>query len=402
LNNYNFDQIIDRRNTNCAKWDTLAKIHHRNDLIHLGVADMDFKSPQAILDAFSRVVDHGVFGYSDLNDAFYTSIQKWLKKKTALNIPREWIVFCPRINIAAGICVESFTKPGSKVILNSPAYSPLRNAITKNNRIVIENRLVLKDGRFQMDFDYLESIVDEDTELFLFVNPDNPSGRVWSKAEMEQLVDFCVRHNLFLFVDEIHSDLLAEGIKHNSVLSLSGEIKDRYIYAGSLTKTFNIPGVIVSYMVIPNEKLRAKVRNEIDRIGMHNPNIFSVVAVEAGYNDCEDWLRAVTDYINQNDKFFREYVKRHLPRFHIMPREGTYLLWIDYSSLGVAEDDLNDWFINKARVEVYMGSNFGKDGIGYIRVNLATSRLLLQQALERMKEAYPLLQNYPEQTKNEV
>lgn len=229
--------------------------------------------------------------------------------------------------------------------------------------------------------------------MFILVNPDNPSGRVWSREEMDKLTDYCLRHNLLLFVDEIHSDILAEGINHHSVLSLSGSIQDRYIYAGSLTKTFNIPGIIVSYMIIPNEELRNKVKDAIYRIGMHNPNVFSLAAVEAGYSYCQDWLKEVTSYINQNEIFFRNYIDKYMPEFNILPREGTYLLWIDYKSLGVSEDALLDWFINKAKVEVYMGSNFGKDGIGYIRVNLATSRLLLEKALEQMRDAYPLLKS---------
>lgn len=391
MNTYNFDQIINRRNTNCAKWDTLAKKYNRNDLIHLGVADMDFKSPQPILDALQQVVEHGIFGYSDLNNAFYSSIQNWFWNKIGKEIPKEWIVFCPRINIAAGICVEEFTEPGSRIIINSPSYSPLREAIAKNDRTVVENHLVLEDGRFCMDFKAMEKLVDKRTEMFLLVNPDNPSGRVWTREEMEKLADYCVRHNLLLFVDEIHSDILAEGVTHHSVLSLTGSIEDHYIYAGSLTKTFNIPGIIVSYMIIPNKNLRNKVEAAIDRIGMHNPTIFSVAAVEAGYGYCQDWLKEVLSYINQNEILFRNFIAKHMPAFTILPREGTYLLWIDYKTLGISEEALLDWFINQAKVEVYMGSNFGQDGIGYIRVNLATSRLLLEQALEQMRKAYPLL-----------
>jgi len=385
---FDFDSIIDRRNTNCAKWDTQTKKYGRNDLIHLGVADMDFKSPQPILDELQKVVEHGIFGYTDLNEAFYESIQHWLKKKAGVDVPKEWIVFCPRINISSSICVDSLTDSKANVIINSPAYSPLMDAILKNNRKAIANPLVLKDGRFSMDMNYLESVVNEDTEMFILVNPDNPSGRAWSKEELGELSDFCLKHNLILFSDEIHADILAEGVAHTSTLSLPGAIQDRLVYASSLTKTFNIPGLIVSYMVIPNEKLREKVKNTIDRIGMHNPNIFSVVAVEAGYNRCDEWLAALNAYINDNEKFFRAFVEENMPEFHIMPREGTYLLWIDYKDLGVSEDELKKWFIHDAKVEVYMGSNFGEHGIGYIRVNLATSRELLKQALLRMKEAY--------------
>lgn len=384
---YNFDKIINRRNTNCAKWDTIGAKYGRDDLIHLGVADMDFESPQPILDAFSKIVEHKIFGYTDLNDNFYSSIQRWIKKQLGISIPREWIVFCPRINVASSICVDTLTKPNASAIINSPAYSPLKEAIVKNNRRLIENSLVVKNGKFTMDFDYLESIVDDNTELFILCNPDNPSGRAWSREELERLAQFCIEKDLILFSDEIHSDLLAEGVKLYSALHME-QIYDRLIYTNSPTKTFNIPGIIISYMIIPNEELRDKIKKSIDRIGMHNPNIFSVVAVEAAYNRCDNWLIAVNDYVDKNEKFVRKFLKENMEEFVVMPREGTYLLWINYSALGVSEDELRDWFINEAKVELYMGTNFGTDGYGYIRMNIAAPRELLRLTLNNMKNVY--------------
>lgn len=385
---YNFDKIINRRNTNCAKWDTLGAKYGRDDLIHLGVADMDFESPQPILDAFHKIVDHKIFGYTDLNDEFYSSIQGWIKKQVGVSIPREWIVFCPRINIASSICVDTLTKPNASVIINSPSYSPLKEAIVKNNRRLFENSLVLKNGKFTIDFNYLETIVDKDTEMFILCNPDNPSGRAWSREELEELAQFCRNKDLILFSDEIHSDILAEGVNHYSTLNLEDMIYDRLIYTSSPTKTFNIPGIIISYMIIPNHVLRDKVKSSIDRIGMHNPNIFSVAAVVSAYNQCDDWLVAVNDYINENEIFVRRFFKDNMEEFVVMPREGTYLLWVDYNALGVSEDELRDWFINEAKVELYMGSSFGEDGYGYIRMNIAAPRELLKQALNNMNNVY--------------
>lgn len=388
MNKFNFDQIIDRRNTNCAKWDTQSKKYNRNDLIHMSVADMDFKSPEPVINALQRVVEHGIFGYTDLNDEFYSSIQRWMNIKHHVDVPKEWIVFCPRINIASSISVEALTSPNAKIIMNTPAYSPLHDAIVKNNRTIIESPLIRQGDRLTIDFEYLESVVDDKTEMFILVNPDNPSTRVWTKEEMIKIADFCVKHNLFLVVDEIHSDILAENITFYSSLALPGEIQNKLIYLSSLTKTFNIPGVIISYMIVPNEKVRNVIKKSIDRIGMHNPTVFAVAAVEAGYNDCDEWLEAVKVYINENEKFFRKFIAENMPEFKIMPREGTYLLWIDYTALGVTEEKLKNWFIEDAKVEVYMGSNFGKAGDGYIRLNLATSRQLLEQALNQMKDAY--------------
>lgn len=391
MNTFNFDQVIDRRNTNCAKWDTQAKKYNRNDLIHMSVADMDFRSPDPIINALGGVVEHGIFGYTDLNDAFYSSIQRWMKTKHHVEVPKEWIVFCPRINVASSISVEALTSPDAKIIMNTPAYSPLHDAIIKNNRTILESPLIRQGDRLNINFEYLESIVDDKTEMFILVNPDNPSTRVWSKEELIKVADFCVKNNLFFLVDEIHSDIIAENISFYSSLSLPGKIQNNLIYLSSLTKTFNIPGVIVSYMIVPNEHVRDTIKKSIDRIGMHNPSIFAVAAVEAGYNDCDEWLNAANTYINENETFFRDFILENMPEFKIMPREGTYLLWIDYTALGVTEDILKNWFIEEAGIEVYMGSNFGQAGNGYIRLNLATSRNQLEQALKHMKNAYSKL-----------
>ena len=386
--NYNFDKVNNRKNTNSAKWDLLAEKHGRDDLIHLGVADMDFHSPKPIIDAFQKVVDHKIFGYTGISEGYYTSIQRWIKKQFDLDIPKEWIVYCPRINMASSISVDSLTDSNAKVIINTPCYSPLKEAVIKNKRSLIKNPLILKDGKFVMDFDYLESVVDKDTQMFILCNPDNPSGRVWSKEELEQLADFCKRHDLILFSDEIHADMVAEGTEVNSTLSLGPELLDRLVYANSPTKTFNIPGLIIAYMIIPNQELRQKVQKTIEIIGMNDPNIFSVPALEVAYNDCDDWLIEVRKYIDDNESFVRKYLADNMKEFNVMPREGTYLLWIDYSALDVSEEELLHWFINEAKVEVYMGTNFGKEGLGYIRVNIATSRKLLEEALDRMKNVY--------------
>lgn len=385
---YNFDKIINRKNTNSIKWDYLAAKYGRDDLIHLGVADMDFKSPQPILDAFKKVIDHGIFGYTGINDEFYSSIQAWIKKQIGLDIPREWILYCPKVNMASSISVDTLTSPNAKVIVNVPSYSPLRDAVVKNNRRLVENPLLVKDGRFAMDFNNLESIIDKETEMFILCNPDNPSGRVWSKEELEDLAIYCKENDLILFSDEIHSDILAEGVKFCSTLNLDQGIYDRLVYANSLTKTFNIPGIVISYMIIPNHKLRNRIKKELDRISMTSPNIFSLAAIEAAYNHCDEWLLAVRKYIDENERFVRSFIKEHMNELQVMPREGTYLLWIDYRALKISEDKLRDWLINEAKVEFNLGSSFGKAGIGYFRVNLGTSRELLSKALNNMKSVY--------------
>ena len=385
---YNFDSIVDRRNTNCGKWDTMDKKYGSSDMLHLGVADMDFKAPEEIRNGLCDVLDMGVLGYTDLSDKFFSSIQRWYKKQYDMDIPREWIVFCPRINIASSICVETYTEKGDSVIMHTPAYGPLQNAILKNDRRMLASPLIKNGDHYEMDFAQMESLVDERTKMLIMCNPHNPTGRAWSKEELSQAADFCKKHNLILFTDEIHGDLMKAGVKHETTLSVTEEINDRLILASSPTKTFNIPGVIVSYMIIPNEELRKKIEADIDRIGMHNPTIFAVTAVEKAYTECDDWYEAVKKYIDDNEAFTRDFFAEHFPEFHIYPREGTYLLWIDYEKTGLNEQQLEEWFLKKANVSVYMGSVFGEAGRGYIRLNLASPRQMLDEAYHRMLKVW--------------
>lgn len=242
--------------------------------------------------------------------------------------------------------------------------------------------------KYVIDFQKLEEQVSPDTKMFILCSPHNPVGRVWSREELEKVGEFCVKHDLILFVDEIHGDITAQGVDFISSLSLSKKVRKRLVVATSLTKTFNIPGVILSYLVIPNEEIREKVARSIDRIGMHNPTIFSMAATEAAYTQCDDWYEAMLVYIDENEKYTRSFFSENMPEFHIYPREGTYLLWIDYRALGCTEEELDKWFIEEARVSVYMGTVFQEEGRGFIRLNIASPRKLLEEAYRRMAEAY--------------
>lgn len=385
---FDFDTIVDRRNTNCGKWDTMDKKYKNSQLIHLGVADMDFRAPRPIIDGFQTCIDHGIFGYTDLNDAFYDSFISWMKRKHFTDVKKEEIVFCPRINISSRLCVEAFTKPGDTIIINTPAYGPLYDAIVKNNRNVLESRLISENDRYRIDFEHLEQAVTPNTKMFLLCSPHNPVGRVWTREELEQIGNFCLKHRLILFSDEIHGDITAEGVEFISTLSLREEIRKLLAMAVSPTKTFNIPGVILSYLVIPDERLREQMKSEIDRIGMHNPTVFAVTAAEKAYTECDGWYDAALAYINENDIYTRNFFAKHMPEFHIYPREGTYLLWMDYSGLDCTEEELEEWFLKKAHVSVYMGTVFQEDGRGCIRMNIASPRALLTQAYEQMANVY--------------
>lgn len=388
MSEINFDQIFDRRNTACAKWDEMDEKYGTADLIHLGVADMDFQAPKQIRDTLSTVIEYGVFGYTNLSNGFYASIQRWIKKRIGEDIPKEWIVFCPRINISSSISIAVLTEPGDKVIMHAPYYMPLHNAVTKNHRELLESPLKLADGRYEIDFVQMESLVDEKTKMLVLCNPHNPCCRSWNAEEMGKLADFCIRHDLLLFSDEIHSDIRPEGKEFVSALNMKEALKERLIYVNSPTKTFNIPGVILSYMIIPNPLIREAVANEIDRIGMHNPTSFANAAIQSGYCDCDTWLHELNAYIDSNEKYVRDYMSTQMPGFCIMPREGTYLLWIDCRELHISDEELEKWFVCEAGVSVYRGDTFGSFGTGFIRLNLGTSKSLLEEAMKRMKHVY--------------
>ena len=384
----NFDEWNERRNTNCGKWDTMDKKYQKEGMLHLGVADMDFQSPKQIIDAFQDILDKGIFGYTDLSDRFYENIREWMRQKHQAEVSREEIVFCPRINVSSSICVETFTEEMDEVIINTPAYGPLYQAVVKNHRKVVESPLILENGSYKIDFAHLESVVTDKTKMFILCSPHNPVGRVWTREELEEVGAFCKKHDLLLFVDEIHGDIVAEGVTFTTALTLSETVRERLIVATSLTKTFNVPGVIVSYMIVPNEEIRSRIAQIIDRIGMHNPTIFAVAAVEHGYMECEEWYQQMLDYVNENEKFTREFFAEHFPEFEILERQGTYLLWISYEKLGITEEELEKWFLEKANVSVYMGSVFGNQGRGFIRLNIASPRTMLKEAYERMAAVY--------------
>lgn len=387
-----FDRIIDRRNTNCAKWDEMDEKYGGTDLIHLGVADMDFQAPPPLRKAFADVVEHGIFGYTNPGTEFYSSIQRWLKKQTGEDIPKEWIVYCPRINIAGSLLVDVLTQKNQSVMIHAPYYMPLYDAVKKNKRGIIESPLKWDSGRYGIDFEQMEEAVDNSTGMLILCSPHNPCTTVFTAKELERLADFCIRHDLILVSDEIHSDIRKEGVHFTSALNFCGRLKERLVYVNSPTKTFNIPGMILSYMVIPDEILRNKVKGEIDRIGMHNPNVFANAAVRTGYTECDGWLEDLNRYVDNNEAFVRNYQKKYLPEFDIMPREGTFLLWIDCRRLGMSDEELEQWFIKEARVGVYMGNIFGPEGRGFVRMNIAAPVSVLEEALMRMKKAYEKLQ----------
>ncbi|MDR3241626.1 MAG: aminotransferase class I/II-fold pyridoxal phosphate-dependent enzyme [Lactobacillaceae bacterium] len=388
-----FDLIINRRNTNSCKWDSQALRYHRNDLLHFGVADMDFKSPEPIQRSLMGIVNHDIYGYTDLNEKFYQSIQNHYHQKYNIEIPLEWIVFSPRIINSAAAFVNVMTQDNDGVLINEPCYSPLKNAIITNHRNPISIPLQFINNQWTMDFDLIETqALQSNNNTMFFVNPDNPTGTVWNQESTQRLMKIAKNHNLTIFTDEIHADILKSGVKHHSLLE-NLSLNDKIVVANSSTKSFNIPGLEISYLIIPNHEIREKIQLELNRMGFYNPNIFAGPALITGYtnDECKQWLAELNLYVDANETYVCDFLHEHCPQFIVYPHQGTYTLWINYEQTNKTAEEIQEWFIEKVGAEVYMGSTFGPYGDGFIRLNIATSKLNLQQLLTAMDENYHLI-----------
>ena len=390
---YDFDEQIDRRNTNSAKFDEMDALFG-SDVMHLGVADMDYRSPKPIIEAMQNIVEKGVFGYTIWPENYEELVSQWMKRRYEQETKTEWVVFSPRINMALNMAVETFTNEGDGIVLHTPAYTALQNAVEKYNRVMIESPLVLENGRYKMDFQQLRRNLDDKkaqgvcAKIMLLCNPHNPTGRVWEIEELQQVVDICKEYNLLLISDEIHEDFVKKGHKFVSCLHFQEDLQGRMIVCNSITKTFNVPGVILSNLLIPDQGIRERMKETMDRWGLHNPNIFAAGIMEAAYTQCDEWIEQVNAYLDENYEFLKKYLEKNMPELEVIPSEGTYMAWVQTEKLQISPEELEKFFIEDAKVSVYMGSRYGKHTDSFIRINIATSRSYLQEALERIRAQY--------------
>lgn len=390
---YDFDEQIDRRNTNSAKFDEMDALFG-SDVMHLGVADMDYRSPKPIIEAMQNIVEKGVFGYTIWPENYEELVSQWMKRRYEQETKTEWVVFSPRINMALNMAVETFTNEGDGIVLHTPAYTALQNAVEKYHRVMIESPLVLENGRYKMDFQQLRRNLDEKkaqgvcAKIMLLCNPHNPTGRVWEIEELQEVVDICKEYDLLLISDEIHEDFVKKGHKFVSCLHFQEDLQGRMIVCNSITKTFNVPGVILSNLLIPDQGIRERMKETMDRWGLHNPNIFAAGIMEAAYTQCDEWIEQVNAYLDENYEFLKKYIEKNMPELEVIPSEGTYMAWVQTEKLQISPEELEKFFIEDAKVSVYMGSRYGKHTDSFIRINIATSRSYLQEALERIRAQY--------------
>ncbi|MBO4477230.1 MAG: pyridoxal phosphate-dependent aminotransferase [Lachnospiraceae bacterium] len=390
--NLDFDEVIDRQDTDSLKYDFAVRRGKPADVLPFWVADMDFRTSSFILDALEERTRHGIFGYTEPREDYNEALAGWMKKHHDLDISPEWVIKTPGVVFALAAAVRAFTEEGDSVLLQLPVYYPMMEVILDNKRKLVSNDLVLKNGHYEIDFEDLEKkIVDDHVKLFLLCSPHNPVGRVWKREELRRVVDLCLEHGVLLVSDEIHEDFVYPAHKHITLFNVDERAKDIGITCTSVSKTFNLAGLQISNILIPNPELRKRFRKQVDAAGYSQVNTFGVVAAKTAYQYGEEWHAAVTKYIHENLEFLKAYVEEHLPQIHVIEPEGTYLVWLDFRELGLNERELQNLIVNKAKLWLDDGYIFGKQGAGFQRINLATSRSILREALERIKNSITLL-----------
>jgi len=398
--NYDFDTPINREHTNSVKWDfhfeesgpthwdsTYSK-HGSDRILPLWVADMDFVCPQPVVDALVRRAQHGIFGYTRETESYYEAVRHWYLRRQGWNIDPAWIVITPGVVPALNFLVQTFVKPGEKVIIQSPVYYPFYSSVEGNEGVVVRNPLRCEQGRYGIDFAGLEAAAnDPDVRLMVISSPHNPVGRVWTREELQRMGDICRENDILMVADEIHSDLILPG--HEFVpFHLAGEGFETFsIICTAPSKTFNIAGLGTSNIIIADETLRRRFQHTLNRAGIHGVNPFGMEALIAAYNGGEEWLEQVLAYLQQNYAFLKDFVSRHMPEIDVLPLEGTYLAWLDCRRLGLDAKHLETLMLEQARLYLDEGYIFGEEGAGFERINIACPRSLLEEALHRLKDA---------------
>lgn len=391
---YNFDKIINRKGTNCLKYDFAVERGKPAEVLPLWVADMDFQVSEEITKSLHAAVEHGIYGYTQPKDPYYNAIMNWMKKNHQWETKREWIVKTPGVVFALGAAVKAFTKPGDAVLIQNPVYYPFTNIIRDNDRRVIDNTLVYEkrvtEGKSQYSIDYEDferKIVQENIKLFILCNPHNPVGRVWTREELQYLGEICLRHHVIVVSDEIHNDFVYPGFEHTVFANVDPRFAEFTVTCTAPSKTFNLAGLQISNIFIPNETLREAFQKEIDKTGYDEPNALGTVACEAAYRGGQEWLDQLRAYLLENLNFLRAYLQEKIPQIHLVEPEGTYLVWLDCSELGISGKELDQFIVEKAGLWLDGGAMFGPSGVDFQRVNIACPRATLELALDKLKAA---------------
>jgi cysteine-S-conjugate beta-lyase len=395
---YNFNKEIDRAGTNSSKWETIqseksAHIHERTDrffgpdrAIPMWIADMDFPAPTPVIAALTERAGHGIYGYTDKPESYGQAVAHWMKTRHDWEIDPKWIVNTPGVVSALAMLVRTFVKPGGKVIIQTPVYFPFRMVVELNDIEVVENPLINLDGCYCMDFDDLAmKASDPQVKMLILCSPHNPVGRVWSRGELMRLAEICRANDVLVVSDEIHSDLTFTPF--TSFGTLAKDITEHAVICTAASKTFNLAGLGTSNIIIPNAGLRETFEKYLLHNAIFGPNLFGGLATETAYTHGADWLDQLLEYLQDTLDFMEIYFAKHIPQIRMIRPEGTYLVWLDCRALGLDAQSLHRFFLDQAGVYLEQGSIFGTAGEGFMRMNIATPRKLVKDALRRMREA---------------
>lgn len=379
---YDFDKVISRRNTNSCKWDTPAN----EDVLPMWIADMDFQTAPAIMEALHRRVEHGIFGYTHVPDSYYEAVTGWFARRHNWHIDRNWIVYLPSVVPALSATILALAKPGDNMLIQGPVYNHFYSAIRNNDCKALSSPLVYANNTYTIDYEDLErKAADPRTTLMILCNPHNPAGRVWTREELTRIGEICIRHNVTVVADEIHCELVMPGHTYTPFASISEEFLQHSVTCVSPSKAFNIAGLQIANIVCANPELREKVIRAINIHENCDVNSFGIEAAQAAYNEGGEWLEQLLAYIHGNYEYMKDYCREHLPEFPLAELEGTYLVWMDCSTLGKTSVDLENELLEKANLWLNAGTMYGPEGEGFLRWNIACPRETLTAGLRRFE-----------------
>lgn len=384
---YNFDEVISREGTNCEKFDARAQIFGRADVIPMWVADMDFAAPSAVVEAIRKRAEHPVLGYSYRSDNYWQSIIGWVYRHSGWKIQREWLDFTPGVVSGIVYALRAFTEPGDRIVIQPPVYHPFARQIHLNDRVVVNNPLRETNGHYEIDFEDLDRKL-AGAKVLLMSSPHNPTGRVFTREELTRIGELCVKHDVLILSDEIHGDIVYAPQKFIHIASIDETIAARTLTFIAPSKTFNIAGLSTSVSIVPNPVLNQRLQEEYAKMHADQGNIFGAVALEAAYTHCDEWLEQLLQYLKGNVDYVCNFLQERIPSIHCVPPQGTYLMWLDFREWGMTHEEIYQFLIEKAGWGVNEGSMFGEEGRGWMRVNIATQRSVLEQAMEQLYQAW--------------
>lgn len=383
-----FDTVPNRRGTNCFKYDFAREMGMPEDVLPLWVADMDFPTAPAVLERLHALAEHGIFGYTGVKDAYFSAVHNWYAQRFSWETQRSWLVTTPGVVFAIAIAIRAFTQKGDAILIQQPVYYPFANKVTENDRQLVVNPLVLKNGRYEMDFADMErKIVDYHVKMLLLCSPHNPVGRVWTKEELLRVGEICQKHGVMVVSDEIHADFTYAGHTHRVFASVKSEFADFTITCTAPSKTFNLAGLQNSNIFIPNRQLRHAYKKELSACGCGGTNCMGMAACQAAYEAGADWLEQLKQYLAGNLAYIRQFLREKLPDIALIEPEGTYLVWLDLRKLGLTEQQQRQLIVQDAKLWLDTGTLFGQGGEGFERINIACPRTTIEQAMQRLEHA---------------